>query len=298
MANIETLVKVNKKLQQGTFGKPGRDLFSHCKDLTIVLAPFERFSTLSRTIDRLFKVIDIPFNLIVVEEHAPDHVRAELEKQQKKHGNILVIYSLFRPTIYGAFNLALPHINTPYALFMDNGIRFEKNTISMLLKHAKISGKGMVCPTNSLIHRFVRIQDENGFKTERELTTLGIHHCFLMSAEAIQTINKFDETLNSLMGGIDLVLLARKKGIEIGVGEDAYIEHDAETGLPPLDTELCRAEWSANCMKTSMQHLNQKWGISFIQEPYKAWIEAKRQAIASREKLPFWYFFAAKRTAY
>ena len=82
-----------KLLPERSIGRSGGDLFSKPKQLTVILMPFERFSSFARAVDHLQRSIDVPFNLIIVEGNAPDSVRVSLEKRQRRYKNVTIIYS-------------------------------------------------------------------------------------------------------------------------------------------------------------------------------------------------------------
>ncbi|HLD49816.1 MAG TPA: glycosyltransferase, partial [bacterium] len=123
-------------LPECTLGRAGHDLFSSRKDLTVIMVPFERFSPFAKAVDDLYKTMDVPFNLIVIEGNAPESVRASLEKCQRKHKNITIIYSNHQTSIGAAINLAVPHLKTKYAFIIDNDVRIPRGAMSSLLRGA------------------------------------------------------------------------------------------------------------------------------------------------------------------
>ena len=265
-------------LPRNTIGRAGKDLFSRKKDLTIVLVPYERFSSFPKAIDDLFRIVTVPFNLIVVEGNAPESVRSALERRERQHRNITIIYSKDHLSVPAAFNLSIPHIETKFALLIDNDIRITNESIHSMIQSAKNGYHGIVSPKNCLVPRKLRMQsscgEEDGYC---EISSLGIRCCFLISKEAIEKLGKLDESMNPLAMGVEITMLARSKGITIGMDQSACLQCLFDHKLRSLDRVLYRFQWDPVRTGVSRRILAERWGINLQDEPYGMWLDEKKR---------------------
>lgn len=267
----------NKTLPERCIGRTGCDLFSSRKDLTIIMIPFERFSSFAKAVDDLYKSIDVPFNLIVVEGNAPESVRRSLEQRQRKHRNITILYSDHHLSTGGAINLAVPHLNTQYAFLMDDDVRLHKNVMSNLLKCAKEKKYGIVWPHHEISRNRMKIQWQDAQAGKTAIQELGIRTCFLITQEALKKLGKFDETMTPWTIAIDIQMAAEELGIPIYSEPSTSIEDDREDLIWPMDAELHSFQWDQERAYESCQKLESKWGISLRKQDYSRWLEIKKR---------------------
>lgn len=90
------------------------------KRVTYILTPLENEALLPKAVDALYADTAQPFDLIVIEGNASDRVRRELEKKKAFYGDMRIIYSTFRPTAKGAYELAAPHVLTADTVIVDS----------------------------------------------------------------------------------------------------------------------------------------------------------------------------------
>jgi hypothetical protein len=264
---------VKSALPECTIGRAGRDLFSSRKDLTVIMIPYERFSPFAKAVDDLYKAIDVPFNLIVVEGNAPDSVRSQLEKRRRKHKNIQIVYSN-RPTSIGAaINLAAPHLKTKYAFIIDNEVRVPRGAMKQLLQFAGENDYGIVCPQSYGV--FPKGAKETAVKTD--IRNLGIRTCFLMTRDALTKLGKFDENATPLTVGIDIRMAAEELGISVCNETATRMEMADEHLLWPMDASLHSFQWDAERVQQAFSSLEKKWGISLSGEDYVLWLERKKR---------------------
>ncbi len=264
-------------LPERSIGRAGCDLFLSHKDITVVMVPYERHSIFPKAVDALYRHIQIPFNLIVIEGCAPEEVRTQLEKHQSRHGNMTIIYTNHCPSLAKAFNLALPHLKTPYTLFIDNEIRFSKGTIETMLKAAQANHVGVVCPKDSMLPRKILAQKNEGSKKVQTVDTFGFHPCILMAQDVLRGMGKiFDEQSSPYTFGVDLIYKLRTRGVEVHETSEAKIEAGADQGLRGGDYPLYRVQWNRNRLTHSLEQLDKKWAIQLMEDPiYHGWLQTK-----------------------
>ncbi|HTL46978.1 MAG TPA: glycosyltransferase [Verrucomicrobiae bacterium] len=265
------------QLPERTIGRSGRDLFLSHKDITIIMAPYERHSVFTKAIDELYRHISIPFNLIVVEGNAPEEIRLQLEKRQRQHGNMTIIYTNHYPSLGNAFNLAVPHFKTPYALFIDNEVRLPKGTVESLIKTAQEREAMVVYPNDGLIGRQIVTFGAEGERVVRSVKTFGLRPCFLLAHEAVSRMEKlFEEPSSPYTVGVDLTYKLGLKGLEALEDKSAKIEMRVEGPVKAVDMPFYRTQWNRERLGHALDHLGTKWGIELAEDPvYETFLTQK-----------------------
>ena len=285
-----------KLLPERSIGKSGGDLFSKPKDLTVIMIPFERFSSVPKAVDRLYRSIDVPFNLIVIEGNSPESVRHSLEKRRRRHNNITIIYSEHQVSIGSAINLATPHLNTPYAFIMDADVRVPRASMPHMLRCAKDNQHGIVCPDNYVVPHEIDIRSDEGILGRKIIKSFGVRTCFLISQEAIQKLGKFDEIMTPCTAGIDIRMAADACGVSVCTDAAMSMESDQEEQLIwPIDASFHSFQWNQERVNQSFENLEKKWGISLRMQDYSVWLNQKKQDLnESRSFLFLWTWLASK----
>ncbi len=240
--------------------------------VTIVMVPYEQYSTFPTAVDTLYENTHHPFSLIVVEGNAPDSVRSALEKRKKHHKDVKIIYTNHLPLAGEARNLALPHIKTNWVFFMDNDVRVTPRWLSGLIHTAKETKAEIVCP--AILNTQNPIYTLHSADMLQESSDINIHG-FLITKNALNLIGEFDENTSSFTLGLDLSLKARAKNIEI--------RHDAKTCLKrnfvfsgkPQDMKLFHRQWDPEYHKKSLVSLKQRWDIQLDERKYLDWLQNK-----------------------
>ena len=278
---------MKKLLPENTIGRAGRDIVSHLKDLTIIMIPFERFSPFTKIVDDLYKTVDVPFNLILMEGNAPESVRSSLEKLQKHHHNITMIYSDHQLSTGGAINLAIPHIKTKYVFVMDNDVRMPSGAMSALLRRAQENQHGIVWPQNYVVcPREGSPTEKTGNKTSSQ--SLGMRTCFLISQNTLNKFGKFDEGMTPFTMGIDLRMTAEEMNISICHETSTRMELDGGSPSWDIDSSLHSFQWNQERAHRSFENLQKKWGILLPTQKYTEWLEDKNRG---REESKNIFFF-------
>jgi glycosyltransferase involved in cell wall biosynthesis len=266
-------------LPERSIGRAGRDLFLSHKDVTIIMVPYERYSIFPKAVDELYRTIQIPFNLIVVEGNAPEGIRIQLEKRQRRHANMTIIYTNHCPSLANAFNLAVPHFKTPYALFMDNEMRLPEGTLEKMLEAAQENHAAVISPQDSMLERQLHTPKASGSEVLSRVTTFGIKPCFLLSQDALAGMGKlFDDASSPYTLGVDVHYKLRSKGLKVCEYVGAKIETRPESALQPGDFPLFRTQWNRERLLQSYDQLEKKWGVKLAEDPiYGTWLHEKIQ---------------------
>jgi glycosyltransferase involved in cell wall biosynthesis len=264
-------------LPERSIGRAGCDLFLSHKDITIVMVPYERYSVFPQAVDELYRSIQTPFNLLVVEGNAPEDVRIKLEKRQAQHANMTIIYTNHSPGLANAFNLALPHCKTPYTLFIDNEVRLSQDTLEKMLDAAQQNQAAVICPQDSMIQRDVYAMKGHGRESKVSVQTFGLKPCFLLAQEVLMGMGKlFDEASSPYTVGVDFIYKLQSKGFNVSELEGARIESRADLQLRASDYPIFRTQWSRERLQQSFEQLEKKWGVRLAEDAvYGAWLHEK-----------------------
>lgn len=273
------MAKMERKLPNHNISKTGRDCYSSQKKVTVVMAPFERFSAFPKALDELYLSVDIPFNLIVVEGHAPESIRAAIDSWIRWRPNATVLYSQTLLSLAAAFNLAVPHIQTPYALFLDNDVRLRPGSLEKMLECAEEKKAPVVFPGHSVLPRRVQVKALNDDLYVEEIRAPGIRPCFLFDREALSRFGKFDEDLNAIDTGLDLYRRFHVRGLSMETESDAAVECDPASTIRELDMELYARQWGSDTSERSRLRLAEKWGVRSLEVAYERWLESKQKKI-------------------
>lgn len=245
-------------------------------DVTVILYPFERFSSFPNAVADLYKNTTRPFHLIVVEGNAPDSVRSALESIERP--DFTVVYTSFYPTAAEAINLALPHVKTPYVFVTDNDSVVHESCIDHLAALAKESAGGWILPVmmNDPEEPF---NFENGgqhapAKTDR----LRIRN-FMASAEMLSRIGKFDENVATIFSDMDLSLTAKQLNAGILIEPRAQARYRLPMPLKALEARLFERQWDPEQLEASRKHMQKKWKIRIRPDIYRRILTDKHQSL-------------------
>ncbi len=263
-------------MPERSIGRSGRDLFLSHKDITIVMVPYELHSIFPKAVDELYRNTQIPFNLILVEGNAPEAVRVQLERRQRQHGNMTIIYTNHCPALANAYNLALPHIKTRYALFLDNEARLTKGSLESMMAAADEFHASVIYPQDSMMPRRIhtyRAEDQ----IVETVETFGLRPCFLISQDGLHGSGKlFDETSSPYTIGVDLAYKMRSRGLVMKEQKGAKIEMRLTGPVQAMDLPIFRVQWSRERYFQSMEQIEKKWGIHIENNAaYDSWLQGK-----------------------
>ena len=253
---------------------------------TVVAVPRERFESAVESLESLFANTAEPVSLVYVDAGAPRAVAdriAELARQRD--------FTLIRSEAYltpnQARNLALAHVKTRYAAFVDNDVFFSPGWLAALERCAEETAADVVAPVicigrpvHSKIHHaggMSRIVEENGqrvFKEKHNLaetplagvreglvrgpTEMCEFHCVLVRANVFERLGRLDENLMSSHEHIDLCLKVREAGGGIYFEPQSVVTYIPKK-LRPYEIPYFMLRWSNMWTRHSLDHFFGKW---------------------------------------
>ncbi len=123
--------------------------------VTVVVVPRESFNMYTEVVERIFQLTTIPFKMIIMEGHAPERVRRQLDAIAQKHELCKILYSNDWRYPHEFVNQAIPLIDTKYAVFIDNDVEVMEGWLENLVATAEKENAGCVHP----IYLTVRAHD-------------------------------------------------------------------------------------------------------------------------------------------
>ena len=249
--------------------------------VTIVMVPYEQYSAFPKAIDALYRYTKHPFDLIIIEGNAPDFIRSVLEKREKYHGNIRIIYTNHQPLAGEARNLALPYLRNPFAFFMDNDVCVTAGWLANLVRCLKETGAEIVYPSilNTQNPTYI-LNSGNALQENMDINV----HGFLITKKALEHIDGFDENTSSFILGLDLGLKAKAKNIEVHKDAKTCLKRDFAFSGKTQDIRLFHRQWDAEYHQRSLAYLKQKWAIELDERKYMDWLTNKGQDLKQSAK--------------
>ncbi|GAB4462988.1 MAG: glycosyltransferase [Elainellaceae cyanobacterium] len=276
--------------------------------VTVVVAPRERFSCTERALESLYENTSIPFKHIYVDGGSPRHIKRYLEAQAKEKG-----FHLIRTNHYitpnHARNLAIPHVDTPYVVFIDNDLVVLPGWLEKLVQCAEETGAWVVGPLYlegepedqtihmaggeahihevrggrrlAECHRFGgQPLEKHRDKLRREPTELVEFHCAFMRTEVFEKLGLLDEAYKSLGDHIDLCLSVTERGESIYFEPDSLVCYLTPPPFALTDIPYYWLRWSDEWNMSSVQRLQEKWNLSpddpFLEGHYRWGVRHRR----------------------
>lgn len=248
---------------------------------TVVAVPRERFESAVESLESLFTNTAEPFALVYVDAGSPRAVADRIAALARQRD-----FTLIRSDSYltpnQARNLALAHVTTRYAAFVDNDVFFSPGWLAALERCAEDTSADIVAPVicigrpvHSKIHHaggISRIVEENGKRVFREKHNLaetplaGVRetlaraptemcefHCVLVRANVFERLGKLDESLMSSHEHIDLCLKVREAGGSVFFEPKSVVTYIPKK-LRPYEIPYFMLRWSNSWTRQSLDH--------------------------------------------
>lgn len=258
---------------------------------TVAFVPREQFSTTQRCLERLLRSTPAPYELVCIDGGSPPEVRDYLERMALERDFTLVRTSRYL-TPNQARNLALPHVRTPYVVFVDNDVLVTENWLQPLVDCAEQTGAWVVGPLYfefepecQRIHMFggeCRIESREdgrrdyverhhvahqlladvGQPLRRQETELIEFHTVLVAMEAFRQLGPLDEGLLCNAEHGDLCLMVRQAGHRVFLEPDSRITYAPPKSLHGADLEYFQLRWSDSWARATSDHLARKWNLA------------------------------------
>ncbi|HTL48432.1 MAG TPA: glycosyltransferase [Verrucomicrobiae bacterium] len=105
--------------------------------VTVVVVPRESFNMAHDCVQRILDVTTVPFKMLVMEGHAPEFRRKQLEAIAAKHPNIKIVPSNRWKFPHEMVNESMAMIDTKYVLYIDNDVEVFEGCVENLVKTAE-----------------------------------------------------------------------------------------------------------------------------------------------------------------
>jgi glycosyltransferase involved in cell wall biosynthesis len=265
-------------------------------EVTIVVAPRERFSGTRLTLETLYRVTPPPFGLVYVDGGAPGPIRGYLRSQAKEKGFTLV---RGRPYLSPnrARNLGFQGVDTKYVVFLDNDVVVAPGWLDALLECAEETGAWIVGPLYCVDRPFhtkvhmagglAHFEEKDGVRrfVERHLlmhrpvaevrgglapgpTEQVEFHCLLARTDAMRQLGPLDERfLAAPEVQIDLCLRARALGGGVWLEPAAIVTYDRPPPLRLYDLPYYLLRWSEDWGRRGLEHFSRQWDLA-ADDPY------------------------------
>jgi GT2 family glycosyltransferase len=271
--------------------------------VTVVMVPRERLTTAPRALASLIATIPAGVPLIVVDGAYPSQTRQHIDElaTQRPFVSLRFDHYLLPPE---ARNRGLKLVKTPYVVFVDNDVEFEKGWLENMFQAAETKDVAAVSvlttirvPRNGQAKEFVhhaggtiryvvhRLQltyasirrNEWGAPDDPSIGKLSRlsddieFHAFIIRADLLRAVGGFDERL-SVCDHDDLSLRLQAMGRRIAFCPDAKVCYDATGSIDGVDLGYFSFRWSRANIALSCRAFRQNWRVS----QYFAWEWAMR----------------------
>lgn len=233
--------------------------------VTILMVPMDQYSVFPAAVDAVLKETRLPFEFVIVEGGAPEPIRLKLQRRQKHHKHMKIIYSAHRPRMAEAFNLGLPHIRTRVAFLMNNNVRVTPLWLEHLLERAK-ENPGLVCPY---------ITDHEPMVKEKDLSEVDMSG-FLVTQETLRSLGEFDEKVSVPLLGLDLAQKCKKSGVVIHRDPLTVLEYKSALFPKSTDLKFFQHQWNEKHVRESVSHIHHKWGLKLNESKYLGWVQKRK----------------------
>jgi GT2 family glycosyltransferase len=263
-------------------------------EVTIIVAPRERFSYTRESLESIYENTEYPFKLIYVDGNSPSDIRRYLEEQAREKK-----FQLIRTDYYlspnHARNLGLRQVNSKYVVFLDNDVIVTPGWLKTLVKCAEETKATVVSPLicqNLPLHSEVHCAGgESGVKVvikgnitrrkiiekiykqgqmvedilpqlQRQKTGLAEFHCMIVRTEIFKQIGVLDEGLMNTKEHLDLCMLVTEAGGSIYLEPESLITYVPGPPLKWSDLHFYMLRWSDAWELSSLKHLRHKWNLT------------------------------------
>ncbi|MEH1929765.1 MAG: glycosyltransferase [Nostoc sp.] len=283
--------------------------------VTIIVTQRERFSYTQPSLESIYELTTMPFQLIYIDGNSPSHIHQYLETKSREKGFTLIRREQFLAPNQ-ARNLALNQINTPYVVFIDNDVLVTPHWLENLVRCAEETQAWVVAPLylegkpeDEIIHmaagfaHFRYKQQRKTFfekhrfckrrvasvkdKLQREETELVEFHCALVRTAFFKTLGLLDEQFLSAGEHFDLCLAVCEAGGTVYFEPSAVISYVLPTSFEESDLPFFLLRWSDEWNRKSLKHFQEKWLLAeddpFLNRHYQ-WLTYHRQ-LASNNSL-------------
>ena len=288
-------------------------------EVTIVVAPRERFSTTRATLETLYAVTPPPFRLVYVDGGSPPAIARYLRAQAGARGFVLLRREAYLSPD-AARNLGFEQVRTPYVVFLDNDVVVAPGWLDALLGCAEDTGASIVAPLycvdqpwHTTIHMAggrAHVEERGGARRfveghrfmhrplaalratlVREPAEQAEFHCVLLRSELMRELGPLDERFCGVPEvQIDRCLEARACGHGVYFEPAAVVTYDRSPPLRRFDLPYFLWRWDEARGRDGLEHFRRTWRLD-ADDPYFAGqlaFMAMHRRRALRSLRPLW----------
>jgi len=259
---------------------------------TVCVVPREKFSHAVASLRSILAATPPPTRLVYVDGGSPEIVHAELASLAAAHDVTLLRTEHFLSP-NEARNLAISHVQTDYALFVDNDVFVPEGWVAGLEAAADEHAAAAVAPTYGItwgpleyarVHHAGgnnRIVDRDGVRSHdvaryvaenadpatvlpalvpRESEQVEFH-CFLVRTDALRALGGFDENMMSVHEHLDFSMRLREQGGTIWLEPSVFATYVVSKPVWS-DRSYQLLRWSRGWTETSIRHFATTWDIA------------------------------------
>lgn len=261
--------------------------------VTIVVAPRERFSYTRESLESIYNNTTMPFSLVYVDGNSPSDIRQYLAQQaQEKDFKLIRCDYYLAPN--QARNIGLRECNSKYVVFIDNDVIVAPGWLENMVQCAEETSASVVGPLvcigkefHQVIHlaggeaRIVveikddkvkqRIHEKHYFvnrrvaevqdQLHRQQCEFAEFHCVLVRTEIFEQIGLLDEALLNTREHIDFCMTVAQSGGKIYCEPAAVVTYVPGPPFKWSDMHYFMLRWSDDWELASLQHFRDKWQL-------------------------------------
>ncbi|MDZ4868210.1 MAG: glycosyltransferase [Alphaproteobacteria bacterium] len=258
-------------------------------NVTLVITQRERMALSEMSLENILADQSEPFRLIYVDGGSPEPVRAYLERRVNEVGGMLIR----RPEWLwpnASRNLALPHVETPYVVFIDNDVVVERGWLRKLVAAAEETGAALVGPLYLVsdgvgeprIHMaggtLTRVETDAGVALHERHELLNApladgaaltrsacdfveYHCALARTDFLRRAGGLSEDIVCVHEHIDVALDAKAAGLPVVFEPTAVVTQHAFAPYTLSDLAFHRWRWRREAAESSLLAFCRKWDL-------------------------------------
>jgi GT2 family glycosyltransferase len=257
--------------------------------VTLVVTQRERMLLSQMSLENILADRSEPFRLIYVDGGSPEPVRSYLERRVTDAGGLLIRRPAWLWPSVGR-NLALPHVETPYVVFIDNDLVVERGWLGKLVAAAEETGAALVGPLylisdgvgEARIHMaggtLTRVETEAGVALHERHELLNAplsdaapltrsacdfveYHCVLARTDFLRRVGGLSEDIVCVHEHIDIALDAKATGLPVIFEPAAVITQHAFAPYALADLPFHRWRWRREAAESSLSAFCRKWNL-------------------------------------
>lgn len=273
------------------------DISQSQQRVTLVVTPRERWGMALQSLESIYSVRSMPFDLVYVDGGAPKALSDQIAEKAKVHGFRYIRSDRFLSP-NEARNVGVRESSSPFIVFVDNDVICSDDWLDRLVQCADETGADavvpLICeglPVHTRIHRgrgWFSMDPEAFFETEpgkrvliddmeysgaqrstvgelsRCETQIAEFHCLLVRRSLFDRTGLLDENMLATREHIDFGMEVYRAGGKIVMEPDSVVTYVFPCRAAPMTKEdhpYFMVRWSPIWLRRSLDYFEQKWGL-------------------------------------